>query len=995
MKLSFINATVLLFLPLAVSAQQEFEDTSAVRISLNQMFSNLDKSRIPTGYLLDYSVNLVDLDRYDGNVLVDTNYVNIETFGYIVRAIRSASVTTSSVPSISTVLSNLADNYSDCRNPVGIALFRYNYIRSDALSQSLISYENNTVSDVFNQGIWQNPYADTCVVAFSPLVNVWGQGLSFDYHFDNDCIYTNETINLIEFDPGDGSGFHSLSMPQDVGASYSCPGQYETKLRVTLQNGAIYLAHSPVNIRVPVLPRVSKALPRNRSGNVTTIDTTFSATAYSDTASARISIHYKTNLSSCITKPLVVVEGFDIITPVNAPWGNNSIYSIIDDSNYSSITNNYDIIYIDWNNHLADIRLNALILKAIIQWVNTNKTTIAPIVVWGQSMGGLVARYALCTMSNHQVSAFISHDTPHDGVNFPIGLQNSLSFLLSQINTSAVLSLLDGMGSSYINGITRSQIERLRRSPAIQQMILYKKGNLFYNTINSQQWHSELANLGFPTGTYDLPVVNLSISNGGNGNHSSEPELFSLEANVQIGSIIGAILLFQNIPSGELEFFLQLPGQTNYNLELHSYKALSPSSPYYTISVQYIKKFLWIIPVLFLEHNNSLYPSNYLCLDQHNGSYYDNPSIHLSDTSSVQLVYTHASIITNFNAKFMFVPNYSSLAAGIQNSSVPFWSQTLERLQMTPFDAYYMQNTPSGHISSKSDMGSWLSNQLTLRIIPPDTLRTGAQFSISGSPSSVSWSTSNSSRATVSSNGTLTLHGFSPFTVYATGVSCNNPYRRSHSFEGFMPGYILQDSYNALLEKVTVTASLEDESEAALLAGKTVQYFWGRIMPLSGGTITWTESTQMWYRFYLKQDTHTTVYFKVIVDDLEWVYSIRCWGSEFIIEPPIGLIEVTPTGELIAEDGDGENVIITLKGDSDTARRLHYNVDDFAFFESDHVLSSAEMCGVLLEYSVFLQQLRSLHPWGENNLLIIPYSVIDDDNDISVESTLQFICSNE
>ena len=48
------------------SAQTSIEENDIVRSALDEMFEDLDKSRVPTGYLLDYAVDLVELSDYDG-----------------------------------------------------------------------------------------------------------------------------------------------------------------------------------------------------------------------------------------------------------------------------------------------------------------------------------------------------------------------------------------------------------------------------------------------------------------------------------------------------------------------------------------------------------------------------------------------------------------------------------------------------------------------------------------------------------------------------------------------------------------------------------------------------------------------------------------------------------------------------------------------------------------------------------------------------------------
>ena len=52
----------------SLSAQNPHDD-EAVRADLNAMFSGLDMSRVPTGYLRDYAFEHVDFDYYDGVLL--------------------------------------------------------------------------------------------------------------------------------------------------------------------------------------------------------------------------------------------------------------------------------------------------------------------------------------------------------------------------------------------------------------------------------------------------------------------------------------------------------------------------------------------------------------------------------------------------------------------------------------------------------------------------------------------------------------------------------------------------------------------------------------------------------------------------------------------------------------------------------------------------------------------------------------------------------------
>ena len=101
------------------------------------------------------------------------------------------------------------------------------------------------------------------------------------------------------------------------------------------------------------------------------------------------------------------------------------------------VVDDYDIIYVDWLNCEADIRDNARLLIEIIDWVNSKKIESRSEkhnVVLGESMGGLVARYALRTMEleghPHETIAYISHDSPHLGAHIPLGALYGIQSLL-------------------------------------------------------------------------------------------------------------------------------------------------------------------------------------------------------------------------------------------------------------------------------------------------------------------------------------------------------------------------------------------------------------------------------------------------------------------------------------------------------------------------------------------------------------------------------------
>lgn len=128
---------VLYFAGMTVLSAQNIEDNVAVRDALDKMLEHLDKTKVPTGLLRDYAFDLVDFDRYDGAALTDSNYVQRTTFECLLRSIRSSAVGVKPFGDVNAILDDMSRGNGNTLN-IGLLLFKYNYIREDALDNNLI-----------------------------------------------------------------------------------------------------------------------------------------------------------------------------------------------------------------------------------------------------------------------------------------------------------------------------------------------------------------------------------------------------------------------------------------------------------------------------------------------------------------------------------------------------------------------------------------------------------------------------------------------------------------------------------------------------------------------------------------------------------------------------------------------------------------------------------------------------------------------------------------
>ena len=204
------------------------------------------------------------------------------------------------------------------------------------------------------------------------------------------------------------------------------------------------------------------------------------------------------NPSLQIKKPLIVVEGFDSgLLGIENEFGENDLSHFIteimfDTGSLGNEINTYDIIYINFKEGRDYMQRNAYLVEDIIKWVNTVKEGTAPNVVLGQSMGGLIARYALADMEkkkintglstwDHQTSLYISHDAPHLGANIPIAIQYLARHLADQFISTPIGDMninVTGNGGA----VSIEDMEDVLNSPGTKQLLGIRPTNSIFPT---------------------------------------------------------------------------------------------------------------------------------------------------------------------------------------------------------------------------------------------------------------------------------------------------------------------------------------------------------------------------------------------------------------------------------------------------------------------------------------------------------------------------------
>ncbi len=862
-------------------------------VSFVSLYSELELDRVPTGILADYGVKPVDFSLFNGSSS-NNNCATIQDIYYLLQGISASTVDNLLYTPDATAMMNSMSNTlaTTSRIPVGIVAYKYNRFCDDAISTGKILYEaqNEIVEDVYdNNNQWVDPYTEGYLVAFAPYQNVAGQSVVFD--FSTIYRYTNLSIQSILFDPGDGV-FQSVTGTTFT-KYYSTAATYYMRLKVILTNGINLFAKTTIEI-INIL-----------TGNESSGDALFTSNVASGGVypTAIVDVLYANGTETSFTKqPVIIAEGFD---PFTDPYGiifnertnnyglvrgrgcndiNTFTYPLAD-----SLLTNIDLVYINWNNSTASIESNADIFTQVINWVNTNNLTGNRLIVIGQSMGGLIARYALCSIEsleqNHNVAVYVSGDSPHLGVNVPLGFvyasQHLYDFLDGDSRANAIIDLFHFNPGNIINAqiggnnllTYLAEFLALRDGMSVRQMLMqyvdddYEVDNSVYNS-----FQTTLHNLGFPQGDAFGPTLNLSLSNGGVNNYVTNTPFFDIRMKGSIGDVFKLLLsgMMDSANSSSFNTFwesLFTPAKTTMDARFSILPQYVPGAKVYECSVTDTTTFLWggdpsVIQLHSTIHNA---PSTQKEFDKTNGSYYSFPyqsfSHYLNPVSSAW-----ADLVFSISAqeRFMFVPTVSSLcykkgesAPSLSDYLTNFTSSGVD-MDMVPFDGYrFHDDTSSYHTSFSSLDLTWIMNKQDLAIVDTVLANGTHQFLLNNPSFTPVWSTSNPTLATMSSSGQLILHSFGTFYVYATISDTNSCVRLKKEvtipeplFGGF-PSYSLQSS-DMTLEGVTayndflVTASPSTPLDSVFMP--YIRYCWGRKEGTSS-SITWTETTYLHHFF--------------------------------------------------------------------------------------------------------------------------------------------------
>ncbi len=809
----------LLFILLLVStfatAQQEISTAYATQVT--NMFAPLDKTKIPHKILLDFGFEYTNLKAFNG-VLTDSTMVDVPTLKHIYNTIFSSRVTSATTGFINP--NNFDSNWKTNRTAGTISLsglyYKYNAFINDAINLGKVNYINNQFQDKFVSGVWQNPYQEFQAFAMAPAITKY-EGLNFNVKIPSTIFYSNyqSLVQSIQIDFDNGNGFVTVPFNQNISVNYPAEGLKVWKYKLNLTNGTSLLSQSKIEVTQGIVT-MPWGTSTTATSNISTTSVASSAIySHSITATKNyggtfgtVKLTIDDTNNDGIRKPLIVAEGFDagiILQPesVNGMNTYSTFRKTVQNSFSSELQNliyysnkQYDIIYVDWDNGVDYLQKNAFALEAVIAWVNSVKIGTEKNVVLGQSMGGVIARYALADMEQtsliHDTRLFVSHDAPQQGANIPVSIQYMFRHVTNLYNRYSSPFGIQVIDVPFLENSLLDQ-------PATKQMLM-NWVNPYSNIDNnsSSSFYNELRNKGLvSSGGYPLNCRNIAISNGAEcgisqGFNAGDTLLsynlsnklpFLQNILVPFAGLLGSAA-YQSLNLGAIGLVGLLPGSSRYTIDFNA-----KSIPYgtgneiYKGRISYTKKLFKIFgwaPTITVNITNvqKNQPAGVLPLDHYAGGSYETTFF----TSGVTLP---AGIY--IRDKFNFIPTPSSLDIGKGNVTLNDSDYKMSYVGETPpvapknspfanfstdFDSSNPNSSNKTHISFNSRNGEWLAKELLTspittncsfvcndaKINGADAICTSENYTVSNLATTFNWSiTQGNNLVSLTGNGTNTI----------------------------------------------------------------------------------------------------------------------------------------------------------------------------------------------------------------------------------------------
>jgi len=527
-----INITTFAALPPTTPVNKTFAEM------FDEVFKNVSRTQATTGIIYERAVPFAQLQNFNSMVSsVDTSSSRHFMQGYFElynAAFQSFAKLPFDVDSLRTMLvasGNIVD--------IGILHYKFNTIDSVVASQKLIIVDSVLVGE--DTTITASLYLEKTAFVVSPLSS-FSETDEVTFRFNNDFYFDNTGTSIaslmVDFD--DGLGLRSVLVGSSVFVSYPSIGEKTLQFVATFSNGQTRTGYATINVLMSGANKNPQSnwqwmgfydgFPGNNpsiKSKITPPNPYRSGGGTFPISEGRVWIYYA-KADKKLRKPVLLIDGFDpgnkrrfeSHTEQHKDPEAKSIWQLL---YYDKKTRHlgeqllalgYDLVVLDLPDGGGYIEQNAMVCIEVINFINSKLVVDCeehhPIVVVGPSMGGQIARYALAYMEQnpcpntnngiHNVSLYVSFDSPHQGANISLGAQ---AFLY---HFSYTWQLAED---------AKEQYDKMICSYAAMQMLKlhFDKGaERFHNT-----YYENLNTLGYPQHCKNIAASNGSLDNIFNG----------------------------------------------------------------------------------------------------------------------------------------------------------------------------------------------------------------------------------------------------------------------------------------------------------------------------------------------------------------------------------------------------------------------------------------------------------------------------------------------
>lgn len=560
-----------------------------VRANIQEKIQHLDPNEVTTGILIDRTLPLSNLLGYGSPEgfapLLPTEPGSSSTHYFLAIEDLHSTDYSNRYPNPETLF--VANQTSGNTVNIGIINADINKLKEDALDTGALIVQGADSLFYDNPNSSVSPYSTYRNVFVASVLKKKLIAPTRKISFKVPNTYWLETaqnsIANLQIDFGDGVGNRTVAKDQIYLIEYASYGTKTVKIKATFSDNKTKTITSDIKIKplndVILTTTTMTTLP---GGCNIPISQVFSSLPYTfqgyDESQAYAGIGRYVNHSGneCITKPVIVVEGYDPADSAN----NNNLYRLLNVGHLGEdlIDNDYDVITLNFEPRVINgkqavggsdyIERNAMVLIKLLTYINQNKANNAePTKVIGFSMGGVVARYALRYMElnsiPHEVDLYASVDAPHQGATVPRGAQEMIDL---------VDDAVPNWGKDYEEF---AEIGENLENPAVKQLL----SNHYHSATFHTTFYNSLNTMGYPQQTRNIAVVNGSFY--GNGTNDINQKYYEGKAHLLWVVIDGKIRLKFTNNSGNARVFhwrLKLLGVTTWLRERYAYTSPSVGS---------------------------------------------------------------------------------------------------------------------------------------------------------------------------------------------------------------------------------------------------------------------------------------------------------------------------------------------------------------------------------------------------------------------------------